>query len=81
MGGQPILVAGLLISTGGFVFLTSVSGHGDYTSHACRRAAAGCPSVDAAILDMPVSRVSWARSNDPRSRPFNPTPRRNRAIR
>ena len=30
---KPILVAGLLISTGGFVFLTSVSGHGDYASH------------------------------------------------
>jgi EmrB/QacA subfamily drug resistance transporter len=30
---KPILVAGLLISTGGFVFLTTVSGHGDYASH------------------------------------------------
>jgi MFS family permease len=30
---RPILVAGLLISTGGFVFLTTVSGHGDYGSH------------------------------------------------
>jgi EmrB/QacA subfamily drug resistance transporter len=30
---KPILVAGLLISTVGFVFLTSVSGHGDYGSH------------------------------------------------
>jgi EmrB/QacA subfamily drug resistance transporter len=30
---KPILVAGLLISTGAFVFLTSVSGHGDYASH------------------------------------------------
>ena len=30
---KPILVAGLLISTGGFVYLTSVSGHGDYASH------------------------------------------------
>jgi hypothetical protein len=30
---EPILVAGLLISTGGFVFLTGVSGHGDYASH------------------------------------------------
>src|SRR6195256_2218142 len=30
---KPILVAGLLISSGGFVFLTSVSGHGDYESH------------------------------------------------
>jgi EmrB/QacA subfamily drug resistance transporter len=30
---RPILVAGLLISTGGFIFLTSVSGHGDYASH------------------------------------------------
>jgi EmrB/QacA subfamily drug resistance transporter len=32
-GPKPILVAGLLISTGGFVFLTNVSGHGDYASH------------------------------------------------
>jgi EmrB/QacA subfamily drug resistance transporter len=30
---KPILVAGLLISTGGFVVLTTVSGHGDYASH------------------------------------------------
>ena len=30
---KPILVAGLLISTCGFVLLTSVSGHGDYASH------------------------------------------------
>ncbi len=30
---KPILVAGLLISTGGFVLLTGVSGHGDYGSH------------------------------------------------
>jgi EmrB/QacA subfamily drug resistance transporter len=30
---KPVLVAGLLISTGGFVFLTSVSGEGDYGSH------------------------------------------------
>jgi predicted MFS family arabinose efflux permease len=30
---KPILLAGLLISTGGFVFLTGVSGHGDYASH------------------------------------------------
>jgi EmrB/QacA subfamily drug resistance transporter len=30
---KPVLVAGLLISTGGFVFLTTVSGHGDYGSH------------------------------------------------
>jgi EmrB/QacA subfamily drug resistance transporter len=30
---KPILVAGLLISSAGFVFLTSVSGHGDYASH------------------------------------------------
>jgi EmrB/QacA subfamily drug resistance transporter len=30
---KPVLVAGLLISTGGFIFLTSVSGHGDYGSH------------------------------------------------
>jgi predicted MFS family arabinose efflux permease len=28
-----VLVGGLLISTGGFVFLTRVSGHGDYGSH------------------------------------------------
>jgi EmrB/QacA subfamily drug resistance transporter len=30
---KPVLVAGLVISTGGFVFLTTVSGHGDYGSH------------------------------------------------
>ncbi len=30
---KPVLVAGLLIATGGFVLLTSVSGHGDYGSH------------------------------------------------
>jgi predicted MFS family arabinose efflux permease len=30
---KPVLVAGLLITTGGFVFLTGVSGHGDYGSH------------------------------------------------
>jgi EmrB/QacA subfamily drug resistance transporter len=30
---KPILVAGLLISSCGFVLLTSVSGHGDYASH------------------------------------------------
>jgi predicted MFS family arabinose efflux permease len=30
---KPVLVAGLLITTGGFAFLTSVSGHGDYGSH------------------------------------------------
>ena len=30
---KPVLVAGLVITTGGFVFLTSVSGHGDYGSH------------------------------------------------
>ena len=30
---KPIMVAGLLIASGGFVFLTSVSGHGDYASH------------------------------------------------
>jgi EmrB/QacA subfamily drug resistance transporter len=30
---KVVLVGGLLISTGGFVFLTSVSGHGDYASH------------------------------------------------
>jgi predicted MFS family arabinose efflux permease len=29
---KPVLVLGLLISTGGFVFLTNVSGHGDYGS-------------------------------------------------
>ena len=30
---KPVLVAGLLISTIGFVLLTRVSGHGDYASH------------------------------------------------
>jgi EmrB/QacA subfamily drug resistance transporter len=30
---KPVLVAGLLITTGGFAFLTGVSGHGDYGSH------------------------------------------------
>jgi predicted MFS family arabinose efflux permease len=30
---KPVLVAGLLSSTAGFVLLTRVSGHGDYTSH------------------------------------------------
>src|SRR5438067_10158305 len=30
---KPVLVAGLLISTTGFVLLTRVSGHGDYASH------------------------------------------------
>jgi EmrB/QacA subfamily drug resistance transporter len=30
---KPVLVAGLVITTGGFVFLTSVSGRGDYGSH------------------------------------------------
>jgi EmrB/QacA subfamily drug resistance transporter len=30
---KPILITGLLISTCGFVYLTSVSGHGDYASH------------------------------------------------
>jgi EmrB/QacA subfamily drug resistance transporter len=30
---KPILVAGLLIASGGFAFLTSVSGHSDYASH------------------------------------------------
>jgi EmrB/QacA subfamily drug resistance transporter len=30
---KPIMVAGLLIASGGFVLLTSVSGHGDYASH------------------------------------------------
>jgi EmrB/QacA subfamily drug resistance transporter len=32
-GPKPILVAGLLISTGGFVVLNTVTGHGDYASH------------------------------------------------
>jgi predicted MFS family arabinose efflux permease len=30
---KPVLVTGLLITTGGFVLLTQVSGHGDYGSH------------------------------------------------
>jgi EmrB/QacA subfamily drug resistance transporter len=30
---KPLLIAGLLITTGGFIFLTQVSGHGDYASH------------------------------------------------
>jgi sugar phosphate permease len=30
---KPVLAAGLLVSTAGFVLLTRVSGHGDYTSH------------------------------------------------
>jgi EmrB/QacA subfamily drug resistance transporter len=30
---KPVLVAGLLVATGGFVVLTGVSGHGDYASH------------------------------------------------
>jgi EmrB/QacA subfamily drug resistance transporter len=30
---KPVLITGLLITTGGFIFLTQVSGHGDYTSH------------------------------------------------
>jgi EmrB/QacA subfamily drug resistance transporter len=30
---KPVLIAGLLIATGGFIFLTSVSGDGDYGSH------------------------------------------------
>ena len=30
---KPVLVAGLLITTGGFVLLATVSGHGDYESH------------------------------------------------
>jgi EmrB/QacA subfamily drug resistance transporter len=30
---KPVLVCGLLISTGGFVFLTTVTGHGDYGTH------------------------------------------------
>jgi EmrB/QacA subfamily drug resistance transporter len=33
LGPKPVLVVGLLIATGGFVFLTSVSGKGDYGSH------------------------------------------------
>jgi EmrB/QacA subfamily drug resistance transporter len=30
---KPVLITGLLIATSGFMFLTQVSGHGDYTSH------------------------------------------------
>jgi EmrB/QacA subfamily drug resistance transporter len=30
---KPVLIGGLLISTAGFVFLTTVTGHGDYGSH------------------------------------------------
>jgi EmrB/QacA subfamily drug resistance transporter len=30
---KPVLITGLLIATSGFIFLTQVSGHGDYTSH------------------------------------------------
>src|SRR4051812_6200873 len=30
---KPILVAGLLVATGGFVLLARVTGHGDYASH------------------------------------------------
>jgi EmrB/QacA subfamily drug resistance transporter len=30
---KPVLVTGLLVSTAGFVLLTRVTGHGDYTSH------------------------------------------------
>jgi len=30
---KPVLVAGLLVSTAGFLLLTRVSGHGDYGSH------------------------------------------------
>lgn len=30
---KPVLVAGLLVSTVGFVLLTRISGHGDYASH------------------------------------------------
>ena len=30
---KPVLVAGLAVSTAGFVLLTRVSGHGDYASH------------------------------------------------
>jgi EmrB/QacA subfamily drug resistance transporter len=30
---KPVLVTGLLIATAGFLFLTRISGHGDYASH------------------------------------------------
>jgi MFS family permease len=30
---KPVLIAGLLISTGGFILLTTVSGHDDYGTH------------------------------------------------
>jgi EmrB/QacA subfamily drug resistance transporter len=30
---KPVLLAGLLVATAGFVFLTGISGHGDYASH------------------------------------------------
>jgi MFS family permease len=30
---KPILVAGLLVATGGYVLLARVTGHGDYASH------------------------------------------------
>ncbi|HEY4427535.1 MAG TPA: DHA2 family efflux MFS transporter permease subunit [Solirubrobacteraceae bacterium] len=30
---KPVLVVGLLVSTGGFVLLTLITGHGDYASH------------------------------------------------
>jgi predicted MFS family arabinose efflux permease len=30
---KPVLVTGLLITTGGFIFLSQASGHGDYLSH------------------------------------------------
>jgi len=30
---KPVLVAGLLVATGGFVLLAGVTGHGDYASH------------------------------------------------
>jgi hypothetical protein len=32
-----VLVAGLLISTAGFVLLTRISGHADYVGHVCPR--------------------------------------------
>jgi EmrB/QacA subfamily drug resistance transporter len=30
---KPVLVTGLLVATGGFILLTRVTGHGDYTAH------------------------------------------------